>query len=267
MRAMLEQAVQPSATGPRPHHGMAGGQDRHRAQAGERRLRPDKYLSSFVGLAPVSAPRLVVAVMIDEPSAGQHYGGAVLRRCSRRSCRRCACSPCRTTRRWSAMRGRRRGRKSTDSGCGGDFATRRAGRDDRSPLLGQPPLRAGVAFLAYPGEARTAARTSATPSGAARRGGPLEKKDSAGAPNGACPISRSRAEAAGERARARVLRPSLGIALGLRRYRHQWQDFVQPVDRRAARQAAVIGRSAPAFRARSRRRPTRRPMPWRRSSC
>jgi cell division protein FtsI (penicillin-binding protein 3) len=37
----------------------------------------DKYLSSFVGLAPVSAPRLVVAVMIDEPAAGQHYGGAV----------------------------------------------------------------------------------------------------------------------------------------------------------------------------------------------
>ena len=37
----------------------------------------DKYISSFVGFAPVSAPRLVVAVMIDEPSAGQHYGGAV----------------------------------------------------------------------------------------------------------------------------------------------------------------------------------------------
>ena len=36
----------------------------------------DKYLSSFVGLAPASAPRLVLAVMIDEP-AGQYYGGAV----------------------------------------------------------------------------------------------------------------------------------------------------------------------------------------------
>jgi cell division protein FtsI (penicillin-binding protein 3) len=34
-------------------------------------------VSSFVGFAPVSAPRLIVAVMIDEPSAGQHYGGAV----------------------------------------------------------------------------------------------------------------------------------------------------------------------------------------------
>jgi cell division protein FtsI (penicillin-binding protein 3) len=37
----------------------------------------DKYLASFVGFAPASAPRLVVAVMIDEPSAGRHYGGTV----------------------------------------------------------------------------------------------------------------------------------------------------------------------------------------------
>ena len=36
-----------------------------------------KYVSSFVGFAPVSEPRLIVAVMIDEPSNGQYYGGAV----------------------------------------------------------------------------------------------------------------------------------------------------------------------------------------------
>ena len=30
-----------------------------------------------MGLAPVEQPRIVVAVMIDEPSAGQYYGGAV----------------------------------------------------------------------------------------------------------------------------------------------------------------------------------------------
>ena len=30
-----------------------------------------------VGFAPVSDPRLVIAVMIDEPSNGQHYGGQV----------------------------------------------------------------------------------------------------------------------------------------------------------------------------------------------
>lgn len=37
----------------------------------------DKYVAAFVGFAPASSPRLIVAVMIDEPSAGQHSGGAV----------------------------------------------------------------------------------------------------------------------------------------------------------------------------------------------
>ena len=37
----------------------------------------NKYVSSFVGIAPASRPRLIVAVMIDEPTAGQYYGGAV----------------------------------------------------------------------------------------------------------------------------------------------------------------------------------------------
>jgi cell division protein FtsI (penicillin-binding protein 3) len=36
-----------------------------------------KYRSFFVGLAPVEKPRIVVAVMIDEPTAGQYYGGLV----------------------------------------------------------------------------------------------------------------------------------------------------------------------------------------------
>jgi len=36
-----------------------------------------KYVASFVGLAPVSNPRLIVAVMIDEPSAGDYYGGSI----------------------------------------------------------------------------------------------------------------------------------------------------------------------------------------------
>lgn len=38
---------------------------------------PDKYVSSFVGLAPASDPRLVVAVMIDEPMGKAYYGGLV----------------------------------------------------------------------------------------------------------------------------------------------------------------------------------------------
>lgn len=37
----------------------------------------DKYVGSFVGMAPASNPRLIMAVMIDEPSTGQYYGGTV----------------------------------------------------------------------------------------------------------------------------------------------------------------------------------------------
>ena len=36
-----------------------------------------KYVASFVGFAPASDPRLVVAVMIDEPGGAAHYGGDV----------------------------------------------------------------------------------------------------------------------------------------------------------------------------------------------
>ena len=37
----------------------------------------DKYLGLFVGMAPASNPRLVIAVMVDEPNAGKYYGGLV----------------------------------------------------------------------------------------------------------------------------------------------------------------------------------------------
>jgi cell division protein FtsI (penicillin-binding protein 3) len=36
-----------------------------------------KYRAWFVGLAPIQNPRIVVAVMVDEPSNGQYYGGVV----------------------------------------------------------------------------------------------------------------------------------------------------------------------------------------------
>jgi cell division protein FtsI/penicillin-binding protein 2 len=36
-----------------------------------------KYVSSFVGFAPAMHPRLLVAVMVDEPSTGDIYGGTV----------------------------------------------------------------------------------------------------------------------------------------------------------------------------------------------
>lgn len=37
----------------------------------------NRYLSTFVGYAPASNPRFVIAVMLDEPSAGKYFGGAV----------------------------------------------------------------------------------------------------------------------------------------------------------------------------------------------
>jgi cell division protein FtsI (penicillin-binding protein 3) len=36
-----------------------------------------KYRASFVGMAPMPNPRIVVAVSIDEPTAGSHFGGYV----------------------------------------------------------------------------------------------------------------------------------------------------------------------------------------------
>jgi cell division protein FtsI (penicillin-binding protein 3) len=36
-----------------------------------------QYVASFIGMVPASAPKLVVAVMVDEPSQGSIYGGSV----------------------------------------------------------------------------------------------------------------------------------------------------------------------------------------------
>jgi len=79
VRAMLELAVQPGGTAPRARimgwrvAGKTG--TAHKQENGG--YAPDKYISSFVGVAPASAPRLVIAVMIDEPSDGKYYGGVV----------------------------------------------------------------------------------------------------------------------------------------------------------------------------------------------
>jgi cell division protein FtsI (penicillin-binding protein 3) len=35
------------------------------------------YVSTFVGFGPASSPRYIIAVTIDEPSAGKHFGGDV----------------------------------------------------------------------------------------------------------------------------------------------------------------------------------------------
>ena len=79
VRRMLELAAQPGGTAPRAQVTgyRVGGKTGTAHKLVGRSYAPDRYVSSFVGFAPASRPRLVVAVMIDEPSAGEHYGGAV----------------------------------------------------------------------------------------------------------------------------------------------------------------------------------------------
>jgi cell division protein FtsI (penicillin-binding protein 3) len=78
VRAMLEMAVEPGGTAPRARivgYRVAGKTGTaHKEENGG--YAKDKYVASFVGLAPVSDPRLIIAVMIDEPE-GQYYGGLV----------------------------------------------------------------------------------------------------------------------------------------------------------------------------------------------
>ena len=79
VRDMLELAVQPGGTAPQARvmgYRVAGKTGTaHKEENGG--YAQHKYVSSFVGLAPASDPRLVIAVMLDEPSAGRYYGGAV----------------------------------------------------------------------------------------------------------------------------------------------------------------------------------------------
>jgi cell division protein FtsI (penicillin-binding protein 3) len=78
VRHMLEMVVAAGGTAPKAQvagYRVAG--KTGTAHKLEGRSYTDKYIASFVGFAPASNPRLIVAVMIDEPSAGQYYGGSV----------------------------------------------------------------------------------------------------------------------------------------------------------------------------------------------
>jgi cell division protein FtsI (penicillin-binding protein 3) len=44
---------------------------------GKKGYSSNRYDAFFVGIAPISSPRIVVAVVIDEPTVGGHYGGDV----------------------------------------------------------------------------------------------------------------------------------------------------------------------------------------------
>jgi len=79
VRQMLEMAVQPGGTAPLaqvPGYRVAGKTGTaHKLEGAS--YAAHKYVASFIGFAPASEPRLIVAVMIDEPHAGRYYGGTV----------------------------------------------------------------------------------------------------------------------------------------------------------------------------------------------
>ncbi|WP_222428698.1 peptidoglycan D,D-transpeptidase FtsI family protein [Denitratisoma sp. DHT3] len=78
VRNMLEMVVLPGGTATKaqvPGYRVAGKTGTaHKLDGG---VYANKYVASFVGFAPASDPRLVIAVMVDEPSNGIYYGGDV----------------------------------------------------------------------------------------------------------------------------------------------------------------------------------------------
>jgi len=78
VRHMLEMATGPGGTAPRAQvAGYRVGGKTGTARKIENGVYVQRYVASFIGFAPASAPRVIVAVMIDEPSNGAFYGGAV----------------------------------------------------------------------------------------------------------------------------------------------------------------------------------------------
>jgi cell division protein FtsI (penicillin-binding protein 3) len=82
IRKMLELAVESEkGTGQRARvvGYRVGGKTGTAKKSMNGRYADGKYVGSFVGIAPMSSPRVVVAVMIDEPDASPHkyYGGVV----------------------------------------------------------------------------------------------------------------------------------------------------------------------------------------------
>jgi cell division protein FtsI (penicillin-binding protein 3) len=79
VRRFLQMAAGPGGTAPKAQAiGYSVGGKTGTAHKQEGKGYADKaYRAWFVGLAPISDPRIVVAVMIDEPSAGKYFGGDV----------------------------------------------------------------------------------------------------------------------------------------------------------------------------------------------
>ena len=77
VRDMLRMATEDGGTAPKAQtmgYSVGGKTGTAHKQEGKG-YAEKKYRSSFVGLAPIDQPRIVVAVMLDEPSNGQYYGG------------------------------------------------------------------------------------------------------------------------------------------------------------------------------------------------
>ena len=78
VRDMLRLAAGPGGTAPLAQAiGYSVGGKTGTARKQEGRTYSNKYGAWFVGLAPVAEPRIVVAVMVDEPTKGVYYGGLV----------------------------------------------------------------------------------------------------------------------------------------------------------------------------------------------
>lgn len=78
VRDMMELVVQPGGTAPQAQisgYRVAGKTGTAHKLEGGRYV--DHYIASFIGLAPASNPRLIVAVKIDDPKGEQYYGGQV----------------------------------------------------------------------------------------------------------------------------------------------------------------------------------------------
>jgi cell division protein FtsI (penicillin-binding protein 3) len=76
---MLESVVSAQGTSPEaavPGYRVGGKSGTAYKHAG-RGYDHSKYRASFVGMAPMPNPRIVVAVSIDEPTSGSHFGGYV----------------------------------------------------------------------------------------------------------------------------------------------------------------------------------------------
>jgi cell division protein FtsI (penicillin-binding protein 3) len=79
MRHMLNMAAGPGGTAQKAQtigYSVGGKTGTAHKQEGKG-YAAKKYRGFFVGMAPIEKPRIVVAVMIDEPSNGRYYGGDV----------------------------------------------------------------------------------------------------------------------------------------------------------------------------------------------